>query len=402
MPSKLTHEGIKWPFLVALATNDSKILGMQVDYSAIWEFDTEEKAMRYVDRGPNANSSIVHGYHSSVRYNDAFIYIPYHDKQLAIFDTKKMEWKRVPLNLNKNLEAKEDVRNKEISGQLPGHFYGGCVYRNQLFLFPFGYGGLIKYNIHTNCVEHCVDFRKTILKNDVALFHNYVWMDKTTIILSCFYSNHVVLLDLEKNNFEIKAVGREDYRFSSIVKYDKDYWLIVKNKLVFIKWNPYTGSEEEFIDFPWGCDTANDKHCFDDCGIYQYDRFLYCFPASCNMALKVDLTDGGIYEIKSLTKYCQDKKLNKRFSIFNGGARAKNRIYLQYQLGKILEFDLETENVHAYDRIAADSDSIKKWNKDHMNMFLESISPEDKEDGRRKEKSMGKRIYDTVSGFRNR
>lgn len=37
-----------------------------------------------------------------------------------------------------------------------------------------------------------------------------------------------------------------------------------------------------------------------------------------------------------------------------------------------------------------------------MNIFLESISHGDKEDERRKEKSMGKKIYDTVSGFRNR
>ena len=107
-------------------------------------------------------------------------------------------------------------------------------------------------------------------------------------------------------------------------------------------------------------------------------------------------------EMESLRSYCQDTGLNREQSTFDGGIREKNKIYLHYQLDKILEFDLETENVHAYDRIAADSDSIKKWNKDHMNMFLESISPEDKEDGRRKEKSMGKRIYDTVSGFRNR
>lgn len=261
---------------------------------------------------------------------------------------------------------------------------------------------LLKYHVRTGKLTICADFGKTILKQDDLLFHRFAWVDEKNIILSCLCSNHVVIFNLETNEIKISTVGQEDYRFSIVIKYEDSFWLVVKNKLSFLKWNPDRGYVEEFKAFPKGCSIVNDKHCFDSANVYVHNGFLYCFPASCNMAVKFDMKNRMAEEIESLRFYCQDTELNREQSTFDGGIREQNKIYLHYQLDKILEFDLETENVYAYDRIVEDSDSIKKWKKDNMNIFLESISHGDKEDERRKEKSMGKKIYDTVSGFRNR
>jgi len=382
------------PFLIALHKVQDDIFGMHVCSNLFYRFNLVDKTLHYCGRMPVFDKEESKPFHSIIRFADLYFFVPFWNANLAIYDAGKDSWAKIDLSNLKGFPYQEKHD--------PGYFFGACLCRDQLFLLPFGCRQLLKYHVRTGKLTICADFGKTILKQDDLLFHRFAWVDEKNIILSCLCSNHVVIFNLETNEIKISTVGQEDYRFSIVIKYEDSFWLVVKNKLSFLKWNPDRGYIEEFKTFPKGCSIVNDKHCFDSANVYVHNGFLYCFPASCNMAVKFDMKNRVAEEMESLSSYCQDTGLNREQSTFDGGIREKNKIYLHYQLDKILEFDLETEDVHAYDRIAADSDSIKKWNKDHMNMFLESISPEDKEDGRRKEKSMGKRIYDTVSGFRNR
>lgn len=391
----ITYESyLDKPFLIALHKVQDDIFGLHVCSNLFYRFNLIDKTLHYCGRISVFDKEESKPFHSIIHYADLYFFVPFWNVNLVIYDAYKDSWKKIDLSSLKGFPCQEN--------HLPGYFFGACLFRDQLFLLPFGCRQLIKYHIRTGKLSNCVDFGKTILKQDDLLFHRFAWVDECNIILSCLCSNHVVIFNLETNEIKISTVGQEDYRFSIVIKYEDSFWLVVKNKLSFLKWNPDRGYIEELKVFPKGCSISNDRHCFDSANVYLHNRFLYCFPASCNMAVKFDIKNGVAEEIESLRAYCQDTDLNREQSTFDGGIQVKNKIYLHYQLNKILEFDLETENVHAYDRIAADADSIKKWNKDNMNIFLESITPEDKDDDRRKDKLIGKRIYDTVSGFRNR
>lgn len=389
------YEGIKNPFLIALFKNRNSIYGVHVYNNEVFRLSLADKELHYCGRIPVFSAWKEKMVHNIFCYQDLYFFIPFQNNtNLLIYDYKKNLWKKVRLKILQEIE--KDQQKKEKS---PGYFYGSFVYRDQLFLLPFGCRHLIKYNILTGEVSDCVDFGITALKKDIVLFHKFAWIDSSHIALSCLYSNHVVLFNLETNAMEIKTVGSIDYRFSIIIKYEDDFWIVVKNKLVFLKWNPDTGYIEEFKKFPPDCTLANDRHCFDESNIYQYKSFLYCFPAACNMAVKFDLKQGTMVEIQSLANYCQNPKLDREQSTFDGGVRDEEKIYLHYQLGKILEFDLKTECVKEYDQILKDIVGIRKRWEDTFSLFLKSVSQKSYDRIDQSKKATGEEIYDTVSKF---
>ncbi len=393
--NSIIYEDAKSPFLIALYKVQGDIYGFHVYNNEVFRLNLVERKLYYCGRLPAFNPWEEKPFHNILRYQNLYFFVPFwNNANLYIYDCKKDLWKKIEL-----IKLKEINLNQQEKEKKAGDFYGACVYQGQLFLLPFGCRYLIKYNIRTGEIFECADFGTTILKEDVALFHQFVWINTTCIALSCLYSNHVVLFNLETNETEIKTVGKDGYCFSTILKHEDSYWLVVKNKLAFLKWNPDTDNTEEFKGFPSRCMVANDRHCFDDSNLCIHKGYLYCFPASCNMAIKFDLKNGTAEEIKSLTKYCQDSKLNRDQSTFDGGIWEGTKVYLHYQLGKILEFDLETEAVQEYDRILKDVASIKKRQEDTLAVFWNAISQYQKSKDiiNQNKQMVGKEIYDTIS-----
>lgn len=393
----LLYDSIKIPFLTALWNMQDTIYGLHVTDNGVFSFAPQNGEMRYICKIPGISNGIEKAFGAVLCYKNLILFIPFREEKLMIYDRERNIWRQVGLGLMPEMKAGESLRKREVSGNIPGYFYGSCLYKDKVFLLPFGYRSLIQYHLVTGEVFHCFNFKETVLGEDVALFHNFAWMDETHIALSCLYSNHVVILDLESSDVEIRAVGKNDCRFSTIVKYGKEYWLVVKNWLAFIRWDPDTDEQEEYTAFPLKCELSNDKHCFDDSNIYLYENCLYCFPASCNMAVKFHLQNGTIEEIDSLSPYCQVEELNREASTFDGGIRIDDKIYLHYQLGSILAFDLKTEEIGTYDRTVKDINSIARMEKEALEKFIRSLEYGKKTSTENLEKTAGKTIYDAVS-----
>lgn len=392
-------EKLSYIFLCALHVDADCIVGLSIDNLVELYFDRQYGELTYGRWFPYGGDR---NYLTAVVQENVTYYIPFRAKKLVTYDRLEKMWNEVDLKIDKTLDPKEEMKKTEISNNLPGRFLGGCFYKDCVYLFPFGYRGIIKYDTKTGEAVHCVNFQETILKNDVALFHNYVWMDDTHIALSCLYSNHVVIFNMENNEIEIKKVGKTGDRFTSIIKYEKSYWLIVKNRLAFIKWDICSGAEKELSSFPATCKIVNAKHCFDDSNIYVYGQFLYCFPASCNMAVRLDLTNGTIVELMSLHQYSQNENLDRRWSTFDFGIRVGDNVYLQYQLDSLLVFDLKTEKVQEYDKKIRDIGSIQRLREDSFKFFFNSIKKREKIDTQDNDKlkdSVGKAIYAAASGL---
>lgn len=393
----LLYDSIKVPFLTALWNMQDRIYGLHVTDNRVFRFAPQNGEMRYICRIPGILKGIEKAFGAVLCYKNLILLIPFREEKLVIYDREKDTWKQVGLGLLPEMKPGESFRGREISGNMPGYFYGGCLYKDKLFLLPFGYRGLMQYHLDTGEIFHCFDFKKTVLREDVALFHNFAWMDEAHIALSCLYSNHVAILDLENGDVEITTVGGDGCRFSTIIKYGKDYWLVVKNRLAFIRWSPHTDEQEEYTEFPTGCEISNEKHCFDDSNIYLYEDCLYCFPASCNMAVKFHLQNGTVEEIKVLSAYCRAEELDRKASTFNGGIRIDDKVYLHYQLRSILIFDLKTEEVCTCDRTVKDVDSIARMERETFAEFIGSLEEGKKANTKSVEKAAGKTIYDAVS-----
>ncbi|EOS80735.1 hypothetical protein C817_01342 [Dorea sp. 5-2] len=388
----IMYEGTNCPFLIALHKKQNYIYGVNVYNNEVFYLDLTDRELHYCGRLPVLSAWKEKPVHNILIYQDFCFLIPFwNNTNLFIYDCKRSLWKKVPLIILHEIER--SVRGEKI----PGYYYGACMYHDQLFMLPFGCRHLIKYNILTGEVSDCADFGNTLIKEDIVLFHKHEWINTTCIALSCLYSNHIVLFNLETNEMDIKTVGCDDYRFSTIIKYGEIFWIVVKNKLIFLQWNPDTGYVKEFKAFPRGCMIVNDRHCFDESNIYLYSDALYCFPAACNMAVKFDLKQEIAVEIQSLTYYCQDLRLDREQSTFDGGVRDGEKVYLHYQLDKILEFDLRTESVQEYDRILRSAVSRKKRWIDEFAHLLESIPL--KSNDKLDKKVTGEEIYDTVSKF---
>lgn len=390
----IAYEKRKNPHLVVFYKNGYDIYGLHTHSNEVFRFNIIDKELYYYKRFWIFDTNAIKPFHSVIHYQEFIFFIPFWNTELVIYNSKKDTWTKIEIPIIKELELKKEKQKSYT--QYPGNFYEACLYKNQLFLLPFGCRYMLKYNIATQKISCCMDFGKTILKDDIALFRKYIWIDDTNIALSCLYSNHIVFFDLETNEIEIKTIGNSYYRFSAIFKFEKSIWLVIKNELAFLEWIPSINHIKEFKNFPDNCSIENNLHCFDESSLFIYKDFLYCFPAACNMAIKFDLTNKTIKEIKSLTKYCQDSRLNRKRPTFDGGMKIENKVYLQYQLEKILEFDLETEKVYLYDQTLKNTNNIKKRQKDTLLSFLKNICNENDKDYKRIEGTAGKEIYNTL------
>ena len=333
-------------FFIGMCIYKDSIYGVQVDRNLILRMDIKDGKIHPVREIPGVNMRARQSYHYLKSSNEKIYFIPFRESELMIYDIKADTFSAISLDLK-----------KELKNQDRGNFYNCHLYKNKIFLIPFGYKAIVSYDFKTGVFEHCVDFTETVLKDEDILFHVYDYIDETHLIFSCFCSNRVVIFNLENYQYEILEVGDSSYRYSAIKRYKDDFWLVVKNKLAIIKWNYITGKITEYKDFPDGITLANDKHCFDAQGIIIHENNMYCFPAACNMAIKINLENGSISEISALEPYCKNEGLQKDISTFAGCVVKDGIVYLHYQKESIVAYNLVTEEVWGYKREICNEES---------------------------------------------
>lgn len=347
----LVETGTDAPFFIGMTAIDDEIYAIQYDRSNIIKFSPETKEIHTVYRIADSNSNQLQTFHYLYREGNKLYLIPFRESYLGIYDLTTKEFNSIKLICDPDLDKTDMVT--------AGKFYGCCRYKNILYLLPFGYHAIVAVDLETGNQRICFDFNGTVINGLNAYFNPYEYMDETHIVMTCFYSNHLVILDLETGTCEIKELGNKSYYFTTIKRYKNEYWILVKNTLILLKWKPEDNSIEEFNAFPNGIRLKNNRHCFDGETVHIYRNFMYCFPAACTMAIKVNLANGEISEIKSLRELSLDKKLNPDISTFDGCVRIGDVLYLQYQLQKILRFNMANESIEIIDKKVSKENLIK-------------------------------------------
>lgn len=377
------------PFLIGLCEYNGDFYG--VDYAAniLLRFDQRDKKIHYQTLIPTTKydgNQPYQSYHYIYHEDERLYLIPFRENQIVIWDMEEDAWEVIPLSITERCTDNE-----------PGNFYGCVKYGDILYLLPFGYKKILACNLVTKEQWFSFDFSETILMHDKALFYPYEYLDDSTIVMTCFYSNHIVIMDLITGDCRIEEVGDKGYRFSAIKKINPGYVIVVKNKLSLLFWDPKTSEVKEIKAFPQKAILHNDRHCFDGETVHIFDKYMYCFPASCNMAIRVDIETFEITEVEGIRPLCIDTRLNHEISTFDGCVRVENKLYLHYQLDKIVCFDMETEEVSEYDReLVSSPEEVRMMNKMLLDMFIDNVikTPKVKIEA---EESKGEVIHGAVS-----
>jgi len=96
---------------------------------------------------------------------------------------------------------------------------------------------------------------------------------------------------------------------------------------------------------------------FDAKGIILHKKWLYCFPARFDAAVKINLDTGEQLIIEELEPYCKHKKIDRRYSVFDGCAKNGDKVYLHYQVdASMLVYDLESGKISVFKREFTNSD----------------------------------------------
>ena len=346
-------------FLIGMFVYKNNIYAMLYDRNVVIKIDLLTKTMHYHGKLPNKPMLSTKMYHFTKIYGDKIYYVPFNETKLLVYDFGIQEYDEIDLKLKQELSGGE------------GNFYNCHIYKNRIFLFPFGYRAILCVDLKTRQIVKSIDLSKEFpLSDNPILFIRYVLVDETHVLLPAFSSNKILMFDLESFIFEIFSIGEESLCFNSIVKYKEEFWLEVRNKFLFVKWNFHT-KKIQILEGLSNNRSENYISCFDGKATTLYNNWLYCFPARYDTAIKVNLDTGEQQIIEELEPYCKSDKINKEYAIFDGFARDGNKLYFNYQVDdSILMYDLDNGEVSVFARKFSNSEEEERRMR---NDFIEGI-----------------------------
>lgn len=375
-----------WPYLIGLCHYNGRIFGLQFNRNAILELDHENRDLVYLGKIPGLpawdplSSDMKQPFHHIEIKDDKAYLVPFRYDRLYIYDFLSGGHSEIKLQINKR---------KTIEGK--GNFFGCVFYGEKAVLLPFSYRGVLIVDVKTG--EHTEtdlseDFPK---ETDPMLFRSYIRLDGHRIAAPSISSNKILIWDLDTSQYEVVFVPEKDLKGTAIRRVGNRAYILGNN---FLRLWESDLSLSEFSDshlfdeIEW--DGRERKNYFDDRIFEEYDNDLFCFPAKWTQGIRVDLKSGKARVIRSLEPYCAEERIDRNLSIFSGGVRVGKHMYLQYQLNKILRFDLETEEIVEYSREFRDPK-----NKIFQD-FLKALSDDPGRPDVRHTDTIGERIFRSI------
>jgi hypothetical protein len=336
-------------FLIGMSVYKNNLYAMLYDRNVVIKIDLLTKTMHYYGKLPNKPMLTLTMYNFTKIYGDKLYYVPFSETKLLVYDFNKQEYDEIDLELKQELSGGE------------GNFYNCHIYKNRIFLFPFRYRAILCLDLKTRQIVKSIDLSKEFpLSDNPILFIRYALVDETHVLLPVLSSNKILMFDLERFIFEVFSIGEESLCFNSIVKYKEEFWLEVRNKFLFVKWNFHT-KNIQIIEGLSNNRFENYISCFNGKATTLYNNWLYCFPAGYDTAIKVNLDTGEQQVIEELEPYCKSDKINKKYAIFDGFARDGNKLYFNYQVDdSILMYDLDNGEVSVFARKFSNSEEEER------------------------------------------
>lgn len=237
-----------------------------------------------------------------------------------------------------------DLSNKKISsicydGHRSGDFAFSVLYGHCIYMFPSQYPGILKLNLVTLNIEKINDwmygdFKKYQLEDNAFFKGEYV--QKDDVIYAPFLNASAVMeFNLNDGSSIVHGIGVQGYE--TIADDGKQFWMMSGNGTMIVCWNSCTDEIKVYEKFPENYKQGTFV------GSYFGKGYVWLFPESANMVLKVDTMTGGVTEERLYSKVCKHKWLS--YSLWSSSfifvAREKEKVLLCCgKSSQVIEFDV--------------------------------------------------------------
>lgn len=369
-----------WIFLIGMFSYDGHVYGLQFDRNEILELDKDGRGMYPIGSIPvTLEDNGLKMFHRVVVNGEKAYFIPFMQNEVCIYDFRTKNYSCISIEIDDK---------KRCKGQ--GLFYEGIVYGEYLVLLPFTYREILFINLKTK-EQTSIDIENEFSKEtDIFLFRTYIYLNDHTVVVPSLSSNKVLELNLETKTYRMKQVGNAEYKYGAAITYEGKHYLLIKNYLGLLELNEELQTKDTHLMDAIDWDKKERQTFFEPESFVSYGKALYCFPAKWNHAIKIDMETKKASYIESMEVYCSAEGIEKDISIFDGCVKIGKYLYLQYQLDKVLRFDLETEEIKEYPRRIYDPEMNR------LNRFLGMVLETRNNTSDIENTNIGKKVFEEI------
>ncbi|MDR0949799.1 MAG: hypothetical protein LBM69_09830, partial [Lachnospiraceae bacterium] len=223
------------------------------------------------------------------------------------------------------------------------NFITGCLVNQNLFLFPFGYGAIVKVDLSNDSVLHIPIAEENQLESaESRRFIHHCLIDHEIAYVTSHVTNTVLEFNINSYQSKLYRLGQPTDIYGYIVKNGSHFWIQVRNRPAFIQWDPQSGKEVEHTGFPG--DFTNGNINFGAKTVIHDQNLLYCFPYQANMAVVLDMNTGLIQKADAFDIYFQQTKKQTNTKVMRCFMNAE-MIYLFTTDGRIMQYNTRNQQM---------------------------------------------------------
>lgn len=281
------------------------------------QIDTDTGKIEVLGKVPETEDITGLSYVNIMKYQDRLIMMPYSAKGICEYDLLIGQF------------SKYYFTNQHVSLN-----FGRMIsYKNYLYLTPQEYPAILRYNLENREITYyheCIEDVKSKIKKKYG-WPNFVWGTysyNNLLFITSFWSNHVLIFDMDTEEYDIQEVGDKDNLYRGIVADETYCWLILQNRDVVVRWNRITGETIEYDKYPEGF--VSGQITFKN--IIKFEDRIFLVPFHSNHAVEMNADTGKM-------RYTPWDVLNRSSSIdydnnlfYHFGKKISNRKFCVYQL----------------------------------------------------------------------
>lgn len=271
-------------------------------HNGLYRVNKKTKETQLMTTFPGEKGMAFLLYKAIVHINEWLIFIPCAAKDIAVYNYKKNQIKKIPL--------RESHGKHKVIYQENCKFWTAVPYKNNVYLFGLCYPAILRLNLETWEIVYYAEWLEEVDPRIGEKSEGY-WSDGIIrgkyAYLPCLYGREILKFDLENGKMRWLEVSSKTGGFHGIGDDGTYLWLTPVECQNVVKWNPESGDAKEI-----GISYENE-------GIYPFQKPLlingdiYLLPFGINDAYKINLRSEKAEKDRELSKLLNIKK--KKYSI---------------------------------------------------------------------------------------
>lgn len=277
------------PYAFTRAVDDGNALWWST-YSgnALMCMDKRTKVATYVGSFPNERYCGWNLYTGVLQCEDKLIFAPSAANTIAVYDMAKGAWENIAFEL-----PVREIRQQYSS---VAKFAEVKRYKQKLFLIPYFYPAIIRYDLDTGKIEYINKWIKQLEpyivdKADVWFAHSI--QEGSQLLLPACNANAIVIFDMETCKSVIQTVESVQHGFEGICGDAGHYWLTPRKHTEIVRWDRKDNTFTKFNEFPQDYDGGTYPFTLP---IYA-NRSIWLLPIQANQILQITEEDGNMTSV---------------------------------------------------------------------------------------------------------